>query len=162
MGIGGKDCTLVVLGVDPGRDKMGWALVDYEGDLFSSGICPVSEQEFFLTALTRGADRWGYELSPWVTEKAVLRVQQPEKLSFIAIGDGTGSREALKLFEQLGIQVVVVDESGTTLEARELYWSLHVPPWWQKCLPRAMWYPPRPLDDLAAWAIVRRSLFGRE
>ncbi|MCL2009194.1 MAG: endonuclease [Synergistaceae bacterium] len=162
MGIDGRSRLAMVLGVDPGRDKMGWALVNYEGGLLSSGICPVSEQETFLTALTREPDCWGHELSPWVTEKVILRVSKAEKLSFVAVGDGTGSREALKLFERLGIQVAVVDESGTTLEARELYWRLHAPSWWQRCLPRTMRFPPRPLDDLAAWAIARRSLFGRE
>ena len=149
---------MMILGVDPGRDKIGWALVDYDGDLFSSGICSVSEQELFLTALSRGPGHWEHELSPWVTEKKGLCATQPEGLSLVAIGDGTGSREAVKLFERLGIQIVVVDESGTTLEARGLYWSLHVLPWWKRRLPRIMWFPPRPLDDLAAWVIAKRSL----
>jgi len=149
---------MTILGVDPGRDKVGWALVNYSGDLFSSGICPVSEQELFLTALTRGPCLWERELLPWVTEKAGARVSQPETLSIIAVGNGTGSLEAVKLFERLGIQIVVVDESETTLEARRLYWSLNSPSWWQRYLPRVMWFPPRPLDDLAAWAIAKRSL----
>ena len=149
---------MTVLGVDPGRDKMGWALMNYDGELFSSGICPVSERELFLKALTVGSDSWEYELSSWVTEKTGGLVSQPEVLSLVAVGDGTGSREAIKLFERLNVQMVVVDESGTTLEARGLYWRLHIPSWWQKCLPRVMWFPPRPLDDLAAWVIARRSL----
>ena len=157
MGIDSKAGSMMVLGIDPGRDKIGWALVTSEGDLFSSGICLTSEQELFLTAFTRGS-KWEDDLSPWVREKTSLRVSQPEELSVVAVGNGTGSREAIKLFGRLGVQIVVVDESGTTLEARELYWSLHVPSWRQRCLPRVMWFPPRPLDDLAAWAIARRSL----
>ena len=150
---------MTVLGVDPGRDKMGWALTRADGDLFSSGICLVSEQELFLTALTRGAGQWEDALLPWVTEKAKACVSQPGELLLVAVGNGTGSREAVKLFGRLGVRIVVVDESGTTLEARELFWSLHVPSWRQRWLPRAMWSPSRPLDDLAAWAIARRSLF---
>ena len=149
---------MTVLGVDPGRDKMGWALMNYDGELFSSGICPVSEQELFLNALTGGPDRWEYELSLWVTEKTGAFVSQPEELSIVAVGDGTGSLEAVKLFERLGVQLVLVDESGTTLEARELYWSLHSPSWRQRFMPRVMRFPPRSLDDLAAWAIAKRSL----
>ena len=149
---------MTVLGVDPGRDKIGWALVDYDGNLFLSGICPISEQEFFLTALTRSSDRWEHELSPWVTEKAGTCVSRAEKLSVVAVGNGTGGSEAVKLFERLGVQMVVVDEDGTTLEAQRLYWRLHVPSWWQRCLPRVMRFPSRPLDDLAALAIARRSL----
>ena len=148
---------MTVLGIDPGRDKVGWALVNYDGDLFSSGICLVAEQELFLAALASG--HWEYELSPWLTEKkTTLCVSQPGELSFVAVGNGTGSPEAVRLLERLGIRIVVVDESGTTLEARELYWGLHAPTWPQRCLPRVMWFPPRPLDDLAAWAIAKRSL----
>lgn len=149
---------MIILGVDPGRDKMGWALVGYDRELFSSGICPVSEQEFFLTALARGPSHWEEDLSFWVTEKIKTYASHPEGLLLVAIGDGTGSREAVKLFERLGTQIVIVNEKGTTLEAQRLYWSLHVPSWWQKCLPRVMRFPPRPLDDLAAWAIAKRSL----
>ena len=108
---------MTILGVDPGRDKIGWAMVNYNGNLLSSGICSVSEQELFLTALTQGPDRWERELSPWVTEN----VSQPEELSLIAVGNGTGRTEAVKLLERLGAGIVIVDESGTTLEARELY-----------------------------------------
>ena len=149
---------MMVLGVDPGRDKIGWALANYDGDLFSSGICLVSEQELFLKALSRGPDHWERDLSPWVTEKADTSVSRPGELSLVAVGGGTGSKEAIKLFERLGVQIAVVDEKGTTLEARELYWSLHVAPWWQRCLPRVMRFPPRPLDDYAAWVIAKRSL----
>ena len=156
MGVDGRSRPMI-LGVDPGRDKIGWAITTCDGDLFLSGICLISEQELFLTALAQES-RWEYELAPWVTEKANTSVLRPEKLSLVAVGNGTGSQEAAKLFVRLGIQVVVVDESGTTLEARGLYWSLHAPSWWQRCLPRVMWYPSRPLDDLAAWAIARRNL----
>ena len=162
MGIDSRGKPLTILGIDPGRDKVGWAMTSSEGSLYSSGIFFVSEQEHFLTALTRCQGRWEEELSPWVTEKACLCVSQPEVLSLVAVGNGTGSDEAVELFGRLGVRIVVVDERGTTLEARELYWRLHVPTWRQRFLPRAMWFPPRPLDDLAAWAIARRSLFGRE
>jgi len=149
---------MTVLGVDPGRNKVGWALTSLEGDLVSSGICCLDEQYLFLTALSQRPARWAEELSPWVTEKVKTCNSQPEGLSFVAVGNGTGSLEMIKLLERLGVRIVVVDESGTTLEARELYWSLHAPSWWQRCVPNVMRFPPRPLDDLAAWAIARRSL----
>lgn len=148
----------MILGVDPGRDKIGWALTGYNGSLFSAGICSASEQEVFLTALTRGVGYWKQGLSLWMTEKPELIASQPEELSLVAIGNGTGSREAVNLFKRLGVKVIVVSEKGTTLEARGLYWEFHSPSWWQRCLPRVMWIPPRPLDDLAAWVIAKRSL----
>jgi len=150
---------MTILGIDPGLDKIGWAFVDYGGDLLLSGIYPASEQELFLTALARGSIHWERELSPWVREKTIRHAPRHEELSVITVGNGTGSLEAVKLFERLGVQIIVVDESETTLEARELYWILHPPSWWQRCLPRVMRFPTRPLDDLAAWAIAKRS-FG--
>ena len=149
---------MTVLGVDPGRNKMGWALVSFDGNLVSSGICCLYEQDLFLTALALGPARWASELSPWITENVKTCVSQPEELSLVAVGNGTGSLETVKLLKRLNVRIAVVDESGTTLEARGLYWSLHTPSWWQKCIPSVMRFPPRPLDDLAAWAIARRSL----
>jgi len=154
---------MTVLGVDPGRNKMGWALTNLDGNLLLSGICCcLNEQDFFLTALAQEPAKWMDVLSPWATENVEAFASQPEELSLVAVGNGTGCRETIKLLERLGVRIAVVDESGTTLEARALYWSLHTPSWWQRCLPRVLWFPPRPLDDLAAWAIARRSLFGRE
>lgn len=148
----------MILGIDPGRDKIGWALANSDGDLFYSGICPISEQELFLAALIRGSAYWEQELSPWVTEKKQTFVSHPEELSFAAIGNGTGSQEMINLLNRLGVRIIIVNEKGTTLEARELYWNFHRPSWWQRCLPRIMWFPSRPLDDLAALVIARRGL----
>jgi len=148
----------MILGIDPGRDKIGWALISSNGDLFLSGICPISEQESFITTFIRDTDCWQHELSPWVTEKPQIIVALPEKLSFIAVGNGTGNQETMNLLKRLGVRTVIVDEKETTLEARELYWNFHRLSWWQRYLPRIMRFPHRPLDDLAALIIARRSL----
>jgi len=148
---------MMVLGIDPGRDKIGWALASDSGDLLLSGICHVLDQELFLTALTLKPACWERELSPWLLEFKTPFSHQGE-LSLVAVGNGTKSQESVQLFKRLGIQVAVVNEKGTTLEALELYWDFHPPSWWQRCLPRVMRFPSRPLDDLAALIIARRGL----
>jgi len=155
MGIDGW--RSMILGIDPGRDKIGWALTNSDRELLLSGICLISEVELFVAALTKEGGSWKDRLSPWVTEEMGTRLSLPEKITLVAVGNGTGSRDAVRLFEGLGIQIIVVDESRTTLEAREFYWSLHRPSLWQRYLPRFLWFPPRSLDDLAAWVIARRS-----
>ena len=51
----------------------------------------------------------------------------------------------------------VVEEYGTTLEAREIYWRLHAPRGLMKLVPTSLRTPPRNVDDLAAYAILLRG-----
>jgi hypothetical protein len=146
---------VTVLGLDPGRDKIGWALVGCDGDLFWSGICPASEVEIVLRDFSAADECREEAFVPWILER---HLSSPGRCSHVAVGNGTGSRDVVALSRGLGFRTMTVDERGTTLEARALYWILHQPEWWRRCLPRSLWVPPRPLDDLAAWVIARRSL----
>ncbi|MDR3231544.1 MAG: hypothetical protein LBT65_08885 [Synergistaceae bacterium] len=76
----------------------------------------------------------------------------------MALGNGTGSREAAECVMRFGLKMFLVDERGTTLAARDLYWKLHRPGLWRRCLPRSLWAPPGILDDMAAWAIALRGI----
>ena len=54
----------VTVGLDPGRDKVGWAFVGEGRELLMSGIFPAEERAFFwlaLRALAGDADA----LAPW-------------------------------------------------------------------------------------------------
>jgi RNase H-fold protein (predicted Holliday junction resolvase) len=158
----------MILGIDPGRDKTGWALVSAEGELVLSGIVPASDMELFLEAWTRPAREWEEALAAWTCERRFAAGFEPERIEYAALGDGTGSREAARQLCRLNVKIVSVDEKGTTLEARERYWALHRRPvfwcfwrvWqiWQFFLPRRLRIPPRALDDMAAWTIALRSL----
>ena len=79
-----------------------------------------------------------------------------ETIDRIVIGDGTASALFRKKLKTVGLEFISIDEKGTTLEARSLYWKLHKPVFWQRLLPEGLRVPPRSLDDLAAWAIVLR------
>jgi RNase H-fold protein (predicted Holliday junction resolvase) len=150
----------MILGVDPGRDKMGWALVRGEGELVLSGIAPMPDAELFGEVWFRPAGEWEEALAAWTRERrfSVGLSENAAGLEYIALGDGTGSREMARMLGRLSVKIVLVDEKETTLEARERYWILHRPSLWQICLPRRLRIPPRAVDDLAAWVIAQRSI----
>jgi len=148
------------MGVDPGRDKVGWAFVGQDRELLVSGIFPVRERALFWLGLRTLVGDVN-ALAPWTLE-ALSPMDKAFSIMAFVVGDGTcGGELAASLEEQdFGCPILRVDERGTTLEARTLYWRLHSPSWWQRLLPRTLWVPPRPLDDLAAWAIAMRGMDG--
>ena len=149
------DGAPVIFGLDPGRDKVGWALTDEAGDLCLSGIIPTAGFDFLLSLLRERIIE-EEALRPWILERRTC-VQRGE-LQRLALGDGTSSHWFVNRLVSEGIDFSLVNERGTTLEARVLYWKLHKPSLWRRLLPRSLWVPPRPVDDLAAWAIVLRAL----
>lgn len=147
----------LILGLDPGRDKIGFAAAAPTKELLFSGVFPAKELRVFLKEAGRGscsADAF----SPWLQER--LEEGRCRALRAVVLGDGTCSDVLMRALKEASLpcRIVCVDERGTTLEARELYWRLHRPRLWQLFLPRSMRVPPRPLDDLAAWAIAMRGV----
>ena len=81
------------------------------------------------------------------------------EIKFIALGDGTGSKEFYDYIKTVtSYEIIIVNERNTTLEARGLYWKLHRPGFLMRLLPESLRVPARILDDLAAWAIALRAL----
>ena len=150
----------VTVGLDPGRDKVGWAFVGQGRELLMSGIFPAGERALFWQGLRALAGDVN-ALDAWTLETSSPMGGASSNTAFV-VGDGTcGGELAASLEEQgFGCPILRVDERGTTLEARALYWRLHGPSWWQRLLPRTLWVPTRPLDDLAAWAIAMRGMAG--
>ena len=149
MGIyaGEKD---LALGLDPGRDKTGFAFVNISGELVSAGIFPSAETEKFFACF-----------KPYITEgeKDPDAEEFMSRVKFIAIGNGTTSREfSERVKSVIGHEIIAADERNTTVEARSLYWKIHRPGILMRLLPEGMRVPPRPLDDLAAWAVALRGL----
>ena len=145
----------VILGLDPGRDKIGFAFADTDKakSLVMSGILPPRDKDLFWDAV-RGGDFKAFV--PWARETP-KEVTSCFRLSLVAVGNGTyGGELDAEARKNVSCDVVVVDEHGTTLEARNLYWRLYRPVLLQRLLPQSLRVPPRPLDDLAAWAIALR------
>lgn len=140
----------MLLGVDPGRGKCGWALASEEGNLIASGIFEVSRAKEFMDAMSRGdgvkaasfALTGAESLPPGFTVKEYL------------VGDGTGKEIFLSLAKGLHLRVKLVPEKETTLRGRELYWEHYPPTGLRRFLPEGLRVPPRDIDDFAALAIV--------
>jgi hypothetical protein len=78
----------------------------------------------------------------------------------VYLGNGTGSGAYMRMMDERGIKYDVIDERMTTLEGRSLYWLLHPPRGVMRLIPASLRVPPRAVDDLAAWAILKRALSG--
>jgi RNase H-fold protein (predicted Holliday junction resolvase) len=90
-----------LLAIDPGLSKCGLAVLDSDGQIAARAWCKRNRLEHFM--------------------KDFVDQYKPSK---IALGDGTGSAEIVKLAEnQLPGKVNLVKEKGTTYEARELFIS---------------------------------------
>ena len=152
MGIHARE-EYIVLGLDPGRDKTGFAFVDKEGGLLASGIFPSSESDDFFRAVV--SDR--KDLAKFIIEGTLQEITSCVK--FIVIGNGTHSKDFTDRVKAVfSCEVLTVDEKNTTLEARGLYWKIHAPSFWMRLIPEGLRVPKRMLDDLAAWSIALRGL----
>jgi RNase H-fold protein (predicted Holliday junction resolvase) len=125
----------VVLGIDPGTRKAGYAVVDDRGRVLEQGI---------------------EELEPLITRVRHLASERP--IAAIALGHGTNAEPLRCLLCELGPPVSIVNEHETTLQARKLYFEDHPPRGWRRLIPLGMQLPPRPVDDYAAVLIARRFL----
>ena len=149
-----KEDGLMKCGIDPGRFKIGVAFAE-DGVLLFSAIVPKEYQDDIAAALKNLnwdiLSKWGQEGSTSVLSHSCL--------TSVYIGNGTSSDE-IKALLDTGINTEIVDERETTLEGRKLYWKIHPPKGIAKIIPTSMRTPPRDIDDLAAFIIVRRSDFG--
>ena len=127
-----------IVSVDPGRHKCGLVLVDCDSDCVIAGRVVATEDVLDTLQCWR-------QLAP--IERMVL-------------GNGTASDS---LRDQLpeDLPVKLVDERGTTLQARKRYWQLWPPKGWRRLIPQGLLLPPTELDALAALVILESEL-GRE
>ena len=89
----------------------------------------------------------------------VLDLAQLETLEFpptatVLVGDGTGSDTVKNLLTKKGIEFEVVDEWGSSLTARNLYFRDRPPRGLRRLLPQGMRTPPGLIDDYAAYALA--------
>lgn len=124
---------MIVLGIDPGREKCGLAVVSPNLVLVKR---VVARGEFLEAA------------REYIRQYNVAR---------IVLGDGTGSKDFLQEIEGV-LPVVTVDEQYTTEEARKKYWLDHRPKGWRRLLPTSMQVPPEPFDDYVAVILAERYL----
>lgn len=123
-----------ILAVDPGRGKCGLALVD--------GPTVVARR-----VVSR--DDLGSSVRMW---------RQMFAIAEVVVGRCTSAEDAAAIIRQAlpDIPLTLVDERGTTLEARRLYFAEHPRRGWRRLLPVGLQVPPEPYDDYAAVVLARR------
>ncbi len=125
----------MVLGVDPGRAKAGFALIDAAGGVVESGVVPAGSLVERLAALVASGG-----------------------VAAIALGGGTTAAVLRERLLVLGVPIHLVDEFETSRRARELYFQEHPPRGWRRLVPAGLQMPPVPVDDYAAILIARRFI----
>jgi RNase H-fold protein (predicted Holliday junction resolvase) len=127
-----------ILAIDPGRDKCGLAVVDAAGLVLEQSI--VARRDVVGVVVSQ-------------SERYNVR--------HLVLGHATASNELrTELRRTINIEIATVDETGSTLEARTLYWKVHPPRGWRRLMPLSLQVPPQPLDDFAAVVLARRFLSG--
>jgi len=126
----------VLLGIDPGTRKCGYAVV-------RSALEPPLELGIVP------AERLGETVEGLCERFPIRRV---------ALGHGTNATTIGAVLAALGLAVTMVDERETTLLARRRYFAVHPPRGWKRFVPRGMLLPPGPIDDFAAALIAERLL----
>jgi RNase H-fold protein (predicted Holliday junction resolvase) len=97
-------------------------------------------------------------LEPEICWRQLEQWCQQGLIAAVVLGNGTGSSHWQQQLACLRLPVVLVDEAGTTLAARQRYWQLEPPRGWQRLLPKGMRLPPRDVDDVVAQLLLERYL----
>ena len=131
--------AVIILAVDPGREKC--------------GVVVANDKVILDRAVVLIADL-GSVLREWGRRHGVTQV---------VLGDRTGREEVRRqlAIELPGIPVALAGEAGTSLLARRRYFADHPPRGWRRLLPLSMQVPPRPYDDYAAAIILEGFLERR-
>jgi RNase H-fold protein (predicted Holliday junction resolvase) len=126
----------MLLGIDPGTRKCGFAVVERLG---------AQPLDLGIASLDAFADRLA----------SLLRTYPIEH---VAIGCGTNAETIAAVVRTTGLPFDLVDERETTLRARARYFADHPPRGWRRLIPQGMLLPERPIDDYAALLIAERYL----
>ena len=78
----------------------------------------------------------------------------------VIVGGGTTSQSVVqRIREHLSsMAILVVDETDTTMQARERYWTVHERKGWRRMVPSTLQVPPEPVDDFVALILAERVL----
>ncbi|OUL35481.1 pre-16S rRNA-processing nuclease YqgF [Nostoc sp. 106C] len=128
----------VILGFDPGRDKCGLAVIGLDRQLHYHQVVVANEAIATIESL-----------------------RQKFPVSLMVMGDQTTAKQwKQRLRQELAepLNIVLIDERYTTLEARDRYWQMYPPKGLTKLLPQGMRQPPRPIDDIVAILLIERYL----
>ena len=126
-----------ILAVDPGKDKTGLAVLMGNGSIVERKVAP----SFSVT-----------------DNNSALAIKHGTELVIIGSGGPFRQLEKKLAFLNLKADIIFVNEKGSTLEARKLYWRHNRKKWYLSLIPSTLILPPEPYDDFAAVVIGRRYL----
>ncbi len=118
-----------IVALDPGQN-IGLAVVGFDKKLLESSMLSFEELEAYIF---------------------------PEDRT-VVLGDGTGSKDIQALLDGRGISYELVDEEGSSLEARSHYFTAKPPTGLWRFLPKTMIPVNEPIDNYAAYVIALRYL----
>lgn len=129
------------LAIDPGKDKNGICIMDYEGNVLKHYIV---DEDNLLPKIKMEIETYS--------------------IAEIILGNGTTKKYKLKSLKKHfpQVNILIVDEYKTTEEGRILYWKYNKPKFWQRFLPQTMRVPSCAIDDYAAMSIGYRYLQKKE
>ncbi len=125
---------MFAVGIDPGRDKCGVAVLTSNGEIKFQSVIATEKLRETVRELAKNFD-----------------------LKIAVLGNGTTHQAAKKILEEI-LPVKVVDEKHTTEQARREYWEKNPPRGWRKLLPTTMQTPPEPVDGIVAEILVKKFL----
>lgn len=126
---------MIYMGIDPGRDKCGVAVLTDSGEIKFQRVVVTCELDAVLKNLAAQFE-----------------------IATVILGDGTTHKSAAEKISAAGLKFQLVDEKHTTEEARRLYWKKNPPRGWRRLLPTSMQVPPEPVDAIVAEILVRKFL----
>jgi hypothetical protein len=131
----------VILAIDPGTSKLGWAVVSDDGQPQAQGIW--------------AAGNW---------EAGLARLDGLELIRTVVLGDGTNRMNIEQGLKRLlpEARMAVVDEKESTVEAWKLKRTEEAGPHPWKALNFMLMqlFQPVPVDDFAARVLAKRYLSG--
>jgi len=125
-----------ILGFDPGRLKCGIAVMGRDRTLLFHQVIPSEEAIATLESL-----------------------REQFRSTLLVMGDRTTAKQWKAQIEaglSSPIEIVMVDERYSTLEARDRYWEMYPPKGLTRLVPQGMRQPPRPIDDIVAILLIER------
>lgn len=128
----------MILGMDPGQQKCGLALMGVDRTIHYHQVVPASDAIATIDSL-----------------------RQDWPISLLVMGDQTTARDWKQKLEQTlatPLSIITVDERYSSLEARDRFWQMYPPQGLMRLVPQGMRSTPRPVDDIVAIILIERYL----
>ncbi len=128
-----------IFSIDPGREKVGVAILSLQGEVLFHNVLPEEE-----------------------IEKEIKMLKKQYRPFQVVVGNSTGREKVLEILRKMDLSFTLVDEHNSSEEARKLYFQAHPPRGWRKIVPLSFLYPDEVFDDWQAVVIGRRYLNQRK